>query len=207
MAAKALALKNENSGNHLARAVRLAWPNTREFTPEAFYRLRGRKAQDDYRKEKKLFESRKQTIQKYIEAYLAGEYDGLKKDRVRADGAGRPSEKRELKEILYEYFLHVSQSLGGRVGVNLLTAKASAIIAANAEEYGPALDEGGRINYKWVATFVDRFLREYGLTRRQKTLTIKCSAREMGRRLGAYWRNVVRVRAHFLPAAIQFDAY
>ena len=207
LAAKALALKSENAGNFLAQAVRHAWPDTREFSPAAFYNLATRKEREEYRREKKLFESRKQTVQKYIDAYTKGEYDGLRKDRSRASGAGRPTENRELKEILYEYFLHVGRSLGGRVGVNLLRAKASAIIAANAEECGVALDEGGRVNQTWLGRFLRRFLREYNLTVRKKNCTAKCSSKEIERRLGAYWRNVIRVRAHFLPETVQFDAY
>ena len=52
LAAKALALKSENAGNFLAQAVRHAWPDTREFSPAAFYNLATRKEREEYRREK-----------------------------------------------------------------------------------------------------------------------------------------------------------
>ena len=200
-------MESEGNAGYLAKTVRLIWPATREFSPAAFYRLRNRAGREDYRREKKLFESRKQTVEKYIGAYLAGEYDGLRKNRARASGAGRPTEHRELKEVLYEYFLYVSRNLGGRVGLNLLRAKLTALIVANKENYGASLDEGGRINHKWLNQFLRRFLREYDLSLRKKNYAVKCSAKETEKRLAAYWKFVIRARAHFPPGNIQFDGY
>ena len=52
VAAKALELKSEGNAGYLAKTVRLIWPDTREFSPAAFYRLRNRAGREDYRREK-----------------------------------------------------------------------------------------------------------------------------------------------------------
>ena len=90
-----------------------------------------------------------------------------------------------------------------------MRSKAIAMVRANAEDFK---EEGcvatdGAVKLGWLSHFLRRFYEEYGIALRKKNKTLKCSRSEVEKRLGAYWRNVIRVRAHFAPGKIQFDAY
>ena len=57
------------------------------------------------------------------------------------------------------------------------------------------------------STSSDDFKKEYGVARREKHASIKCSSAESKWRAGAYWRNAVRARIRFYPKDLPFDAY
>ena len=205
------AIEAEASGDklYLATIVRKVWPESREFTPEAYYHLKGHKEKEEYQTDKKLFDSRKKTIRKWMLNRLEGHYDDLRADRARTSTKGRNSKHFELKELLCEYFVQTAKVLGGRVGANLMRSKAIAMVRANAEDFK---EEGcvatdGAVKLGWLSHFLRRFYEEYGIALRKKNKTLKCSRSEVEKRLGAYWRNVIRVRAHFAPGKIQFGAY
>ena len=204
----AIEAKGRGDEGYLSTIARQVWPETRNFPPDAYYCLRGQ-ARLEYQQAKKLFEPRKKTAKKWTEMRLAGKYDGIANARARAGEGGRNCKFKELKEMLYDYFVHAKSVLGGRVGSNLMQGKAQAMVAANKEQFAGegGITKDGGVDAKWLKHFLRRFYEEYQIVKRAKNHTVKCSASEIERRLGAFWRNIIRVRVHFAPEEIKVDAF
>ena len=201
-------LRLKLAGDHYAvqKVARTMWPDTPNFSPESYCKLRATKEKQDYQSEKKLFESRKDTVKKWAVAYEKGQYlDEAKTRRRRKTTQGRPKKYKDLHEALYEYFLHVTRQLGGRCSGHLLRAKMIAVVHANSEEFPEAMCGGG-INPDWAKRSLRAFTDEYELSYRAKNLTIKASAAEIQKRIGCFWRNAVRYRV-WAGNEGDFDAY
>ena len=126
--------------------------------------------------------------------------------RRRVAGAGRLGENRELKETPYECCLVTGKTIGGRVGMNFLRARTIAARMPNKKDFaGYFADEGGSRKMA-LDHLLRRFRRVYGLAICGEKYPAARSSQEIRRRLGAYWVIAIRVRAHFFPRAIRFDA-
>ena len=99
----------------------------------------------------------------------------------------------------------MARTQGGRCSGNLLRAKLIAIASASGDSFPEAM-EGGTASMPWVAKQLHSFLTEYGLTYRKKNITIKATSAEIQRRLGCFWRNVIRFRA-WCGGKCDFDAF
>ena len=122
VADEAIDAKASGGDRYLHTIAMKVWPDTRNFSPNEFYAPKGQK-REEYQKAKKLYDSRKKTLKKWVDERLAGKYDDLANTRVRTGPQGRNLKYKELKDALYDSPTHTAEASGGRVGSNLMRAR------------------------------------------------------------------------------------
>ena len=188
----------------MARAI---WPDAPEFSASQFYSMRTRVEKERYQAAKKLFESRKDTIKKWVKAYEKGDYVDAARTRRRAtDASGRLPKHTEIHDALYDYFLKVSRTHGGRCTGGLLRSKLATLVSASKEAYPDAFSADGEVRSEWMTRRAHSFMAQYDLRYRAKNITITATREELQKRMGCFWRNVIRFRA-WAGEGVAFDAY
>ena len=111
-----------------------------------------------------------------------------------------------LREALYNYFVYYYCDLRGRVSMQLLRARAINLFAAAIDE-GVITDLPLGWRGSWLTVWLCRWKERLSLASRAKNRAVHLSFDECVRRLGALWRNCIRVAAFFAPDKLEWDGF